>query len=229
MRRALWLVFLLLSVPACAEPRTAHGTAHGPGCESAIAVAQLAGRLPDGLLHAVALVESGRADPRTGTVAPWPWTIDVGGQGYFFPTKQQAVAAVKELMAAGVSSIDVGCLQINLAYHPAAFRSLEQAFDPMANARYAAKFLNALFDRSGDWKKAVGAYHSETPSIAAPYQARVLAAWHPPAGVIRRTDADRNAGFLSWEVVYRVPRSWEDFAGQGGIAHPLPPPRRRRG
>ncbi len=74
-------------------------------------------------------------------VRPWPWTINVAGQGFFFPTKALAVTAVRELLASGVQSIDVGCLQVNLMFHPAAFASLEQAFDPMANARYAARFL----------------------------------------------------------------------------------------
>ena len=45
-------------------------------------------------------------------------------------TRQQAVAAVQALQARGVRSIDVGCLQVNLMYHPIAFASLDDAFDP---------------------------------------------------------------------------------------------------
>ena len=33
--------------------------------------------------------------------------------------------------------IDVGCFQVDLFYHPYAFTSLEEAFDPDANARAA--------------------------------------------------------------------------------------------
>ena len=46
-------------------------------------------------------------------------------------------------------SIDIGCAQVNLMHHPDAFASLEQAFDPMANADYAARFLKQLHDTHG--------------------------------------------------------------------------------
>ena len=54
------------------------------------------------------------------------------------------MAAVRAMQANGVRSIDVGCGQINLMYHPDAFPNLELAFDPQANAAYAARFLKAL-------------------------------------------------------------------------------------
>lgn len=182
MRRSSRLLLLLLAIILLHPPSSFAATTCGP----AIADAQRAGRLPAGLLNAVAMVESGRVDPRSGTVQPWPWTINVAGQGYFFPTKALAVATVADLQALGVQSIDVGCMQINLMYHPAAFRSLDQAFDPQANARYAARFLTLLYDHSGDWTQAVAAYHSQTPTLGASYRTRVLAHWHPPAGVVPR-------------------------------------------
>ncbi len=111
---------------------------------------------------------------------PWPWTIDANGVGQFFTTKAQAVAAVAALKAVGVHSIDVGCMQVNLMYHPDAFASLDQAFDPAANTAYAVRFLNALYRRTGNWPAAIAAYHSETPQIAADYQRRVLATWQHP-------------------------------------------------
>lgn len=151
-------------------------------CQAAINDAEAGQGLPAGLLSAVALVESGRPDPRSGAIRPWPWTINVEGAGFFFASKQLAIAAVRELLASGFRSIDVGCMQVNLMYHPAAFASLEQAFDPMANARYAARFLDALYDHNMDWTKAVAAYHSQTPALGAAYRNRVLARWHPPDG-----------------------------------------------
>jgi len=134
-----------------------------------------------GLLPALARVESGRPDG-AGAIRPWPWTIDVEGQGRFYATKAEAVAAVRELRASGVRSIDVGCLQVNLAHHPDAFADLDQAFDPAANALYAARFLNALHGRDHDWADAIAAYHSETPRLGTAYRARVLAIWHPGGG-----------------------------------------------
>ncbi|MGH7155948.1 MAG: transglycosylase SLT domain-containing protein, partial [Acetobacteraceae bacterium] len=128
------------------------------------------------------------------------------------PTKALAVATVADLQAMGVQSIDVGCMQINLMYHPAAFRSLDQAFDPHANARYAARFLTVLYDRTGDWTQAAGAYHSQTPTLGASYRARVLARWHPPPGVVRRY-----ADFRPREAIYGDFRgaraAYADFSG----------------
>jgi hypothetical protein len=79
-----------------------------------------------------------------------------------------------------VTSIDVGCLQVNLMYHPDAFASLEDAFDPGHNADYAAHFLNTLYADSHDWKQAIGAYHSETPALGDAYRVLVLARWQRP-------------------------------------------------
>ncbi|HEY8290502.1 MAG TPA: lytic transglycosylase domain-containing protein [Acetobacteraceae bacterium] len=185
------LCALLLGLP-CGVLAAAPPASHRPAlrvaeiqpadlCEAAIATAEYTGRLPAGLLEGIALEESGRRDARTGTVRPWPWTINVGGVGQFFATKAEAVAAVRAQQASGVRSIDVGCMQINLMHHPDAFASLDEAFDPPANARYAARFLNSLHAAGDDWRHAIGAYHSETPALAEAYRALVLARWPHPA------------------------------------------------
>jgi soluble lytic murein transglycosylase-like protein len=122
-------------------------------------------------------VESGRRDEVTGVVHPWPWTANAEGQGYFYATKADAIAAVSAMQARGIRSVDVGCGQINLMHHPAAFPNLEQAFDPQANAAYAAHFLRELFQQTGDWTKAAAMYHSATPELGAEYQHKVMAAW----------------------------------------------------
>ena len=115
--------------------------------------------------------------PATGTVHPWPWSVNAEGQGVFYDTKAEAVAAVRAMQANGVRSIDVGCGQINLMYHPDAFPNLELAFDPQANAAYAAQFLKALHAQTGDWKKATAMYHSATPAVGAEYQQQVQVVW----------------------------------------------------
>ena len=83
--------------------------------------------------------------------------------GKFYPSRAAAIRAVKALQRRGIMNIDVGCMQINLGYHPDAFRSLDQAFDPAANAAYAAKFLNHLRAQRRSWQKAVRFYHSSDP------------------------------------------------------------------
>ena len=146
-------------------------------CPSAIQVTERIARTPPRLLSAIGVVESGRLAPASRGVVPWPWTINVGGQGHFYATKTDAIAAAQSLLAQGIRSIDVGCMQVNLQQHPDAFASLDIAFDPQANAAYAARFLNQLHRQTGDWPQAAAAYHSQTPAIGAEYERRVMAVW----------------------------------------------------
>ena len=138
-------------------------------------------RLPPGLLGAIGRVESGRSDG-AGGVSAWPWTINAEGQGRYFPTKEDAIAAVEELRARGVTLIDVGCMQVNLFHHPRAFASLEDAFDPVINTRYAGLYLTRLYAQSKDWEIAAGNYHSFTAEHAEPYRAKVMMAWQGTPG-----------------------------------------------
>jgi len=153
-------------------PITADGAS---ACERAGLDAEHRLNLPSGLLLAIGVVESGRRDPATGRVAAWPWTITANGVGQAFESQTEAMAATRELQGRGVASVDVGCFQINLRQHPAAFTDLDEAFDPQANAAYAARFLVELRTRTGSWENAVAAYHSASPGLGGPYRDRVLA------------------------------------------------------
>jgi hypothetical protein len=170
------LGFLGLTVPPLhAEPTSPPVGAPGLLCRLGIAAAERGSGIPQHLLAAIGRVESGRRDQITGGWNPWPWTANAEGQGYFYDSKAEAVAAVRAMQARGIRSIDVGCMQINLMHHPDAFPSLDAAFDPQQNTAYAAKFLKELYAQSGDWTKATAAYHSATPDIGAEYQRRVMA------------------------------------------------------
>lgn len=172
MRHLRWLLPILaalLSTAVQAEP--------GRLCRAAIQAAERGAGIPPQLLMAIGRVESGRRDPESGAFHPWPWTINAEGRGQFFPTKAAAIAEVRALQARGVRSIDIGCMQINLRHHPSAFPTLDDAFDPVSNARYAARFLSELNAERGGWPAAAAAYHSRTPEFANPYRARVMAAW----------------------------------------------------
>jgi hypothetical protein len=148
-------------------------------CEAAIAGAETDTRLPARVLTAISLRESGRIDPDSGRVRPWPWTINFEGAGHFYASKEEAIAAVQAIQASGGQSIDVGCMQVNLMHHPDAFATLDEAFDPKHNANYAGRFLTALFGALGDWGTAIAAYHSRTPGIGEPYRDQVVATWNP--------------------------------------------------
>jgi soluble lytic murein transglycosylase-like protein len=132
--------------------------------------------IPSNLLAAIGRVESGRRDT-TGAIAPWPWSVNAAGQGYFLPSAAAAVALVASLQARGVQSIDVGCFQVNLLYHPDAFASLADAFDPALNAIAAGHFLRDLRAAAASWDEAVAHYHSANPSLGEPYMRQVLASW----------------------------------------------------
>lgn len=212
MRSLFLLSLVLVSSTALGAPRHAAPAPAAPlvpatpydECEVAIATAERAQAIPSRILPAIGRVESGRVDPATGRVRAWPWAINVEGQGHWFESKDEAVAAVQALQARGVRSIDVGCMQVNLMHHPTAFASLDAAFDPATNAAYGARFLAALNRQTGSWPMAVADYHSATPELGIPYQQRVMAGmpgYAPlalPAGAVA-FGAARSAGpYAAW-------------------------------
>lgn len=135
-------------------------------------------QIKEHLLTTISSVETGRWDAKRQQTLAWPWTVNAQGKGTFFRTKAEAVREVKRLQRAGVKSIDVGCMQINLAYHPDAFKSVEDAFDPQKNVEYSAKFLTKLYKRKGnDWIKAAMAYHSSAPKKAQIYKKKLAKAY----------------------------------------------------
>jgi hypothetical protein len=87
---------------------------------------------------------------------------------------------VRQFRAQGIVSLDVGCLQVNLFYHPDAFTSVEQAFEPAANAAYAARLLLTLYGQTGSWPLAAASYHSATPALGRSYEQKVLTEWAVP-------------------------------------------------
>jgi hypothetical protein len=146
-------------------------------CERAGTDAEQAFGLPKGLLLAIGRIESGRHDPGLGRAVAWPWTWNLAGAGQWAETKETAVRLVRDALDRGHRNVDVGCFQVNLMHHPNAFPSLDEAFDPVANARYAARFLVDLKGRSGDWRAAIELYHSANPSRAIPYGRAVMNQW----------------------------------------------------
>jgi soluble lytic murein transglycosylase-like protein len=130
--------------------------------------------IPKYTLAAISSVESGRNKSKSGKYNnPWPWTINYGGHGEHFATRTAAIKRVKALLNKGVESIDVGCMQVNLKYHPNAFKTLKDAFNPRTNIKYAGEFLASLYAKGGSWKDAIAHYHSRTDSRGTPYYHRV--------------------------------------------------------
>jgi hypothetical protein len=133
--------------------------------------------LPETILEAITTVETARAAPGEPIVRPWPWTVTAEGKGYHFESMKAAIEAVRALRARGVESIDVGCMQVNLHYHPGAFTSLEEAFNPLSNVTYAVALLQNLKDSQGTWESAIEHYHSYDPALRLAYRLKVFSSW----------------------------------------------------
>ena len=181
MRIAVAACLLAESLAAgAAEPAvpSASGWAEAQSaqCSAAIGIAEGRHGTASGLLSAIAKAESGRPVPPLPGLQPWPWAVNADGAAMYFDSKPAAVVWTRLALARGVQQVDVGCMQVNLQSHPEAFRDLDDAFDPAANADYAARFLLRLrADAGGDWAAATGFYHSRTPGLAADYRERVAA------------------------------------------------------
>lgn len=185
-------LLLLLLPGAVARAEDADPAAQSALCSSALSAAEARHGTPSGLLGAIARTESGRPIPGMRGVQPWPWAINADGAARYFDDKAQAVRWATDALARGVRFMDVGCMQVNLQYHPRAFRDLDDAFDPSSNADYAARFLKQLSaDAGGNWYAAVGHYHSQTPGLAGAYRERV-------AAVAQGRDPPPNA----WQPLY---------------------------
>ena len=208
LRRLIGLAasICLASISARAQAVGNYNGRAGDSCQQAISGVLPTAHPPLSLLSAIGRVESGRVDAHDGNVKAWPWSVNAEGRGYVFQTKSEAMAAVVALQARNVSSIDVGCMQVNLMYHPTAFRSLDDAFDPAANVRYAVKFLNQLFAETKDWSLAAAFYHSKTPDRALSYQQKVLAQL-PGAARIQAVSMEQASLTNAWTATLTAPQS----------------------
>lgn len=175
-------------------------------CDAAAVQASRESGVPLEVLQAISLTETGRR--RDGVLRPWPWTVNMEGRGDWFDTREQALAHVEANYTRGARSFDVGCFQLNFRWHGNAFRSFGEMFDPLANARYAARFLAELHAELGDWSQAAGAYHSRTPEYARRYRGRFDTILSRLDGAVqsRPTHDDPSAGSASGEVPHQRAR-----------------------
>lgn len=130
------------------------------------------------LLSAISLVETGRYRKEYPTGVAWPWTVRTAEKGMYFDTKEAAIAYVRQLRENGEDSIDVGCMQINLKFHPDAFKDLDEAFDPAKNIAYAVTFLKRNYKETRSWGAAATQYHSKNAEKAMKYEDLLLGAWN---------------------------------------------------
>lgn len=200
VRSFLWLVSILASLSA--TPTFANGS----DCENAALTAATDIGVPSSLLSQIASTESGWRGARG-----WPWTVNAGGKGHYFDTRDEAVRFAHAALQQGEASIDVGCFQINTHWHGQHFASLEAMFDPIRNAAYAAQFLSDLRRETGSWEVAVGYYHSRNEMRAHAYRDRVFAQDlpldTPPRQAKPQSDTSRAAPWIGSSGAHRAKRS----------------------
>ncbi|WP_159712954.1 transglycosylase SLT domain-containing protein [Geminicoccus flavidas] len=171
----LALLTLLLPFAAGSGPATsAEDTARTAAlCLDAASRAERLVDLPEGIVTGIMLAETGRWSKALRRSYPWPWTVTSGSEAWYADSRAAAIATVRRLQAEGRRNIDVGCMQINLYWHPDAFRTIEEALDPIRNVAYGIAFLGELYAERGSWRSAVAAYHSRDPERGRTYLARV--------------------------------------------------------
>jgi len=119
--------------------------------------------VPSEVLYAVALTESGlHINDGTGhRLTPWPWTLNVAGQGRFFRSREDAcIALTAVLRTVSAKRVDVGLGQINYGYHGQQVSTPCDLLDPYVNLSIAASILKSQHRTGEDWLIAIGRYHS---------------------------------------------------------------------
>lgn len=161
-------------VPADAAPEA---LATGERCLAEAERQERALEIPAGLLRAIMLAESGRWDGTAKALRAWPWTLNIAGAGSYHPTSDDARARAAQALREGIRQVDIGCMQVSMAWHAGGFQTVTEALDPVANVSYGALYLRQLYDQHGDWSEAVRRYHSGDPARGEAYLRRVVRLW----------------------------------------------------
>jgi hypothetical protein len=133
--------------------------------------------IPAVVFFSIAMQESGKT--KQGKYLPWPWTLNIDEQPYYYATREAAEVALLQALDAArangkIGKVAVGLGQIYMPAHIHNFQSPLQALDPTHNLHYAAQllathYLSTVRAGNPDWWIAVGKYHS--PHREAPAKA----------------------------------------------------------
>lgn len=141
----------------------------GPNpCTQAIADAERRFGIPEGLLQAMSVHESGVNGQ------PYPWALNLGGRVVYASTQDKAQKILDERRAKGRKNLYAGCMQLSVFHHGGNFRSLGDMLQPQRNVSYAARYLAAHFEDYGDWEAAVRRYQGGKARQSAAYFCKVL-------------------------------------------------------
>ena len=203
----IFLMLLMLFQPLPTEAQEQYTPDEALLCLNATIAAEEEYEIQPNLLTTIANVESGQWNERLQQRLSWPWTVNVNGKGHYFKTKAEAVAAVKNWQKSGVTSMDVGCMQVNMRFHGKEFASIEDAFDPQKNVNYAARFLKKRYALRKNWMQAATDYHSRKARKARAYKRKLLAA-QGKTEEARTKFAAQYVAYASNFLVTKDNRSW---------------------
>ena len=112
------------------------------------------------LLYSVALTESAFST-QAQVVAPHPWTLRTSKTAYYLKDEEDTIRQLKQLESDGVTSIDVGLMQVNLRWHRKRVKDSADLVKPAKNLEVGSLILlEALKKYPNDEYKALGYYHS---------------------------------------------------------------------
>lgn len=135
--------------------------------------------IPQGILYAIALAESGYS--HSSQYHPWPWTLNIEGKAYRFSSKASTLAKLNTAIRQQ-QSVDIGIMQINWRWHKHRFKNVASTLDPYINLRIGAEILREQYHLVHDWWLAVGQYHAPSKDKASiqrakEYRRRVKTHW----------------------------------------------------
>jgi len=123
--------------------------------------------IPNGLLLAIALVESGVDG------VPQPNALSFGLRSTVAHSRADAVRKLQGRNGHLRNDAYVGCMQLSVRHHKASFRSLDTMMDPKSNIQYAGRMLVRLRSETGSWSRAVARYQGGSDNQSRHYVCRV--------------------------------------------------------
>jgi hypothetical protein len=129
-------------------------------CLAAARRAEAVHGLPDGLLVAIALSESGLH----------AHALNIGGRAHF--PQDMATARALLLGAGRGQSVMAGCVQVNARVHA---RGADWPLDPVRSADWAGGLLRRWHTETGSWAEALRRWHGGSPASTRRVMCRVRA------------------------------------------------------
>jgi hypothetical protein len=122
-------------------------------------------KLPNGILLAIALVESGQGG------APQSLALSLGQRSVVANSVEDAARRLRAVSEE--ASAYVGCMQLSYRHHRRAFPSVERMVDPKSNVLYAGRLLRRFHGETGSWRSALARYNGASAEQAQSYVCKI--------------------------------------------------------